>query len=149
MQGNISNIRFRFLSSISSLIMLICLILTPSCTQPGGHIGPYFGTWQLMEVQHDGVPDQTYTWPLMLSFQGDLFDMAQADGPEIIGYWEERNGELTLDGAHNYGTFPAVTGFPSTGIVTLKIESMTGKHMILSRIGDEGAESTFYFKKII
>lgn len=150
MQGKFSNIVYTSVGKAFLMLVMLFISMTfQSCTQPGGYIGSYFGTWQLMELQKDGVADQNYNWPLMLSFQSDLFDMAQADGPEIIGYWEESDSHLILDGSHNSGIFPAVTGFPPSGIVTLKIESMSGKHMTLSRIDEDGMVWTYLFKKII
>lgn len=86
--------------TIAALIVATAL-LTCSCTRNNSDIGPYFGTWALVEASGAySVPGsdrevflqfQSHTVCLRIVFtQTHSYDA-------VFGNWDEKNGTLTLD----------------------------------------------------
>ncbi len=96
------------------VLTLPLMFLLNSCTRNNGDIGPWFGMWQLMEIQTDGVPDADYKQNIFWSFQNDVFSMNwQGVNPgeliriQVWGTWSEHDGVLALDFTHSEDKFPA------------------------------------------
>lgn len=159
---NIIN-KYPALQKLISALFLPAILLFQGCTRNNGDIGPWFGTWQLMEIQTDGVPDEDYRSNIFWSFQNDVFSMNwQGLEPgeliriQVWGTWSEHDDILKLDFTHSEDRFPSddsgsgfniykpyqQTHLPYGKVSDLKIVSMKGADMKLTYRPDE--EETVY-----
>lgn len=143
----------QFIRHIATVLTLgVIAMLLNSCTQPGGNIGVYFGSWVLESITIDGEDAPDYTIPVCLSFQSNIFDMAMIDYPELVGVWEETDGYLTLTAEKEWQPeeihhYPPVMGWGDYGTVTLLILRKSDKHLDLHWTDPEGRVWKYYFKK--
>ncbi len=142
----------------TTLTLTLSLILSTfllGCTQPGGNIGHYFGSWILETIDIDGERLDAYDVnadnanPVFMSFQSSLFNMGLADGKEIYGRWETTDSTLRLQGDPSEGEFPAIMGFGNESDIVFKILSQDSKRLILQRTDGSGRIWTYEFKKVI
>lgn len=149
---------------IVSLAVAVFSLLFPSCTQPDGNIGDWFGSWHLEEMLIDGELDQEYAdygennrMQVMVSFQGNIFNMAILNGDEIYGTWSYAGEILTLIANYNSGSghnspyfdpFPKVLRFPAdVEQVEITVTSITSRKMQWQLINQNGNLITYNFRK--
>lgn len=132
--------------------LCICLLLT-GCTQPDGHIGKWFGSWYLEEMLINGETDEEYAAnkeedirQVLVSFQGNIFNMGYLNGSAIYGTWSYAGEILTLIANYNAGSgyvspyfdpFPIVLHFPGdveqVEITVTEIESRTMQWQLIDQ----------------
>jgi hypothetical protein len=126
---------------------LICLASLCSCTQVGGHIGPWFGQWNITAIDIDGKPDTDYTGNLYMSFQADIVRLSG-----IIGTWtvDDDNATLTLHFATdaNSATPPSALHLPS-GYSSLSVLQLSQGDITLRYVTptEPPVSYTYYLKK--
>ncbi|MCM1152333.1 MAG: hypothetical protein NC328_01600 [Muribaculum sp.] len=144
---------FQWLISLAIIIATAMTVFPlSSCTQVDGNIGPWFGTWVVDRIDVDGAQDTSYKGEVLISFQGELFDTSEVDGPELYGKWSESDGLLHLDGSFNAGslkTWPAPLNFGTDMKVTLKILEEPGKKMKWSMLCADGKQRDYYLRKLL
>lgn len=154
------------MKKLFSIVAILVMLLSASCTQNDGRIGPIFGTWHLESITcSDGsaLPDSVCEPGNMAwMFQNDVICMRDfgAVGGVYVDYWGsfrlcERNGErrLILDYTHSdaensggtgiYG-LPDSIGLPSApATFAMRIMHLDGSRMVLC--GPEDADATLFF----
>ncbi len=140
--------------AVKSLAAILLLMLS-GCTQPGGNIGDYFGTWVIDTIEIDGENDAEYTRPVMISFQSSIFVIAMADAAELYGTWEETDSHLNLDGhrvldgEHDNAVYPPILGWGESGPVSLLILEKSSKRLTLQWQSPDHRIYTYYLRKAI
>ena len=114
-------------------IIFMTTVLLSGCTQPEGNIGHWFGSWYLQEILIGGEIDKDYEGYLaddktldrldvLVSFQGNVFNMGYLNGNTIYGTWSYAGETLTLIASYNAGggyedsrfnPYPKVLYFPA------------------------------------
>lgn len=131
------------------------------CTKFEGDIGPWFGSWHLERLDVNGEEDTAYTSnqsrQVMVSFQGDVFNMAYLNGSEIYGSWSYAGEILTLEAGYNAGSghissgfdpYPVVLRFPAdVDQVEVTVVKITGDIMEWQLIDVEGDLLTYFWRK--
>lgn len=141
--------------NLSKFLLACIVVIVPalcSCTRNNGDIGPWFGMWQLLEVQTNGVADADYEGNIFWAFQNNVFQMIlRSTEPGDLtrdqrwGTWQESDGMLILDFNHYEDLYPEgyVDGyniyvpFPQTHLPygeasRLNIVKMKGSDMVLT-----------------
>lgn len=157
--------KYKSLQKLVIALFLPCLFLIQGCTRNNGDIGPWFGMWQLMEIQTDGVPDEDYRSNIFWSFQNDVFSMnwrglqpGELIRIQVWGTWSEHDDILSLDFTHSEDRFPpngSGSGFniyrpyqqthlPEGKVSDLRIVSMKGADMMLT-YQPEGEETVYTY----
>lgn len=149
---------------LKSLLSIIIIAISTSCTQPEGHIGDWFGSWHLEEMLINGEIDQEYAdyqkedrWQVMVSFHGNIFNMAYLNGSEIYGTWNYAGEILTLIANYNTGSgyqspdfnpYPTILHFPAdVEQVEITVTSIGSKTMQWQLIDQNGKLITYNFRK--
>lgn len=129
--------------------ILILMLSFSACTQPGGRIGVYFGSWILQEIKVDDIVDSNYKdqRPIILSFQSNIFNMAPADAKEIYGLWEEKGNYLILDGTHHAGVFPPYLKWGDEALVEMLILKKKHNRLVLQWTSPSGTIYQYDYKK--
>lgn len=137
--------------SLSSLL-IIFITLFCSCTRLGGVIGPYFGNWDLYEIEVDGVPLEGYSEGVMFNFQSELFNIGSVGTLGMFGLWEEHDGLLELRGDKHAGgaeRYPTVLGWGNETEITLRILEKNSSTLRLAWDAPDGRVYTYRLRKII
>jgi hypothetical protein len=140
----------------SSLVLGFLMLLGSvcvSCTRNNGDIGPWFGEWQILNIQTNGVDDSDYHQNVFWCFQNDLISMnwrayepAKLTRVQRWGSWSEDDGYLVLNFTYYDDEYPKSAGeagegiyvpYPLThlryGVISrLKIVSMKGSDLTLT-----------------
>ena len=153
---------------IYSVMSLMGLLMLGSCTQNDGHIGDWFGSWYLEEILINGKVDEEYEAykqedniyyhkEVMISFQGNVFNMAYLQGREIYGTWSYAGEILTLIASYGSGSgydsqffnpYPIVLHFPADEEqIEITVTSIGGKTMQWQYIDQNGRLLTYNFRK--
>lgn len=145
-------------------IVVLSVILLTQCTQPEGNIGKWFGSWYLEEMLINGSLDEEYAsnkeegkLQVLVSFQGNVFNMSYLNGAAIYGTWSYSGEILTLVASYNAGggydspdfnPYPVVLRFPE-GIEQMEItvSYLYSRSMRWQLIDQEGNLITYNFKK--
>lgn len=152
--------KFYFLA----LLLVSLAGVTSSCTQPNGDIGHWFGSWYLEEMLIDGQLDEEYAdnkengrLQIMVSFQGNIYNMGYLYGPEIYGTWNYAGEVLTLIASYNAGSgsghelfdpFPVSLHFPAdVEQVEITVTSIGSRTMQWQLIDQNGRLVTYNFRK--
>lgn len=137
---------------------IISLLLFSQCTQPGGYIGDWFGSWHLESIEINGETDEDYKGNLMVSFQGKIFDFGYLDSVEIYGTWSYAGEILTLIAGYDAGTgsnmnhlfnpFPTSMHFPAeVDQIEITVTHIGSKTMQWQYIDQNGQLITYNFRK--
>lgn len=146
---------------LANIFLFLLLVAAGSCTKYGGDIGPWFGSWHLEEILINGEPDESYASnqksQVMVSFQGDIFNMAYLNGSEIYGSWSYAGEVLTLEAGYNAGSghyssgfdpYPTVLYFPAdVSQVEITVTKINGKTMQWQLIDQSGRLITYNWRK--
>ncbi len=154
---------------VSSFFIFSAAMLFQGCTRNNGDIGPWFGMWQLMTVETDGVPDAGYESNIFWNFQNDVFSMnwrgtgaVELPRVQVWGTWKEAGDDLILDFSHSDDRYPLFgehsgvniyapyiqTHLPYGEASALRIVKMKGSDLILTYEPDEaGVVYTYILKK--
>lgn len=151
---------------IPFITLILCTIfLSTSCTRPEGDIGDWFGSWYLEEMLINGEPDEEYMddkaseekMQVMVSFQGNIFNMGYLNGNHIYGVWSYAGEILTLNASYHAGggyqderfdPFPKVLHLPG-GVeqVEITVTTISNRTMQWQYIDQNGDLITYNFKK--
>lgn len=141
------------------LLIGVFSIMLSGCTQHDGYIGKWFGSWHLEEIIIDGQEDTSYSdnsrRQVMVSFQGQIFNMAYVEGSEIYGSWSYEGETLTLitqleeaPSSASFNPYPVVLFFPAdVEQVEITVTSLESRTMQWQRIDPNGRLVTYNFKK--
>lgn len=146
------------------MLAVVMMPLLTGCTQPNGYIGNWFGSWYLEEILIDGEPDPEYgisisseTKPIMVSFQGKVFNMAYIDAFEIYGSWVYAGETLTLNASYDNGSgsgasyftpFPVAMHFPKgVDVIEVTVTKLEKRVMQWQYVDPEGQLLTYNFTK--
>lgn len=153
------------LRPIAPLCILAMAFILGGCTQPDGYIGKWFGSWLVTDIYIDGEIDREYAdnqanndhHQVMVSFEGQIFDMAYLNGREIYGSWEYAGETLTLDasyqagngaGAPYFNPFPEAMHFaPGVEIIQVKVTRLESRTMQWQYAAPDGKLYTYNFQK--
>lgn len=156
-----------FKALLPAFLLLIAGVFS-GCTRNNGDVGPWFGMWQLLTVETDGVPDKDYQGNIFWNFQNDVFSMnwrstgaAELTRIQVWGTWSERDNNLYLDFTHSEDRYPASgtgdgfniyrpyeqTHLPYGEVSALKIVKMKGSDMVLTYEPDAGEVVYTYILK--
>ncbi len=145
------------------LIIITTVVLAffmADCTHNNGDIGPYFGTWKLLDIEADGSTVPEYEGDIFWQFQSDVFCMREVlpnhDTDVRWGSWEEIDGNILIlnfshyDDSHEPGSTMyspiSVTGLEAT-VNRLEIVSLSGSKMTLIYQSPDGTEYCYRLKK--
>lgn len=148
---------------IVAALAAIMTVVSAGCSDNGGDIGLWGGTWHLVRIEIDGTVDESYAGNVFWKFQADVVDMVETDDEmherqDHYGTWHvSADGRaLTLDFSHSSDRFPAgseeyvppsVTGL-NAGLTVLDVERLTGREMVVKQTDAESdTERTFVLKK--
>lgn len=143
---------------LSFLLPVVCGVLLNGCSQNGGHIGDYFGTWVISEITVDNEPLPDYSGHLVIAFQSDIFLLANDDTQQkMYGIWKEEGSELILHGAeetmpkNSQGEpfFTRPSGFGPGLIVNLHIVSKSNENMEWTWTNDEGRHYRYKLRHLM
>lgn len=151
-----------------STIFVFIAMMTGGCVQHDGYIGNWFGSWYLEEMLINGDVDQAYEEAInrepvssrraiMVSFQGNIFNMAYINGSEIYGTWSYAGEILTLVANYNAGggsvspyfnPYPIELHFPADEAqLEITVTEINGKTMQWQYIDQNGNLITYNFRK--
>ncbi|MCM1505013.1 MAG: lipocalin-like domain-containing protein [Muribaculum sp.] len=141
-------------------IIAITAIFTIGCTHNNGDIGPYFGTWKLLDIEVDGLPLEEYKENIFWQFQSDVFCMRGVlphhDTDVRWGSWEEASDDILIlnfshhDDSHETGS-TMYSPLPLTGLEAtvnrLDILYVSNSKMTLTYRTSKGAVYCYRLKK--
>ena len=142
------------------IVAVIFCFLFNSCSDPDHTDSVLLGSWHLETIMLNGETDISYmdNPEIMVSFQGNIFNMAYMERAEIYGSWSYAGEILTLIANYKAGSganigylfnpFPVAMKFPA-GIEQLEITvtAIEGGKMQWQYINDEGDLLTYNFRK--
>ncbi|MDO4510612.1 MAG: lipocalin-like domain-containing protein [Bacteroidales bacterium] len=142
---------------ISKIFTLLCLLLASvalcGCTQNGGNIGIWFGTWHFQEITADGTvvtdPDGK---EFFVQFQGKIVKLTMEDN--VHSPYNATYGNWAEDDDRMQWTFPdpkqplmPVPGITAANKFTILHRSAT--HVTLKQVSEAGVTYTYTLKKVI
>lgn len=144
------------------MLSAVLLIIISGCTRNNGDIGSWFGRWQVMEIQADGVSENDFRQQYFWEFQNNIIHMIWV-GPEgydhdiyeCFGTWKELDGNAMQmdfshsddDGTQDYRPF-GIFHFPDDAPFTLTIASQSGNDCNMKYTDpDSGIEYTYILRK--
>lgn len=156
-----------YFKSFKSLAVYAMLILSVNlfccCTRNNGDIGPWFGSWQLTEIEIDGAKVSSYGENIFWAFQNDVFSMKYVypndPGHSVDdrwGTWEESGDAIKLNFTHSDDSYaPGTgiyaplkeTGIPANEVSTLVIIKKPGTKAVLSYTDSAGKIYTYHLIK--
>lgn len=145
-----------------TLLSTLALFFLTGCTRNNGDIGHWFGHWQVMDILHDGKPQEGYAQQYFWEFQNNIIGMVwvapggyDRDTYVCYGTWEELSeNTMQMDFTHSddkdtpyYKPFSAMH-FPSDRPFTLTITSQSGNNCTMKYTDDvSGVEYTYILRK--
>lgn len=101
------------ISIVFAFITALMLPLYTGCMQWDDTDGPFFGSWHLQTIDIDGQPDQTYNSnpEIMISFAGQVFNLAYMERAEMYGTWVYGGEVLELNATYKAGNQATDTRF--------------------------------------
>lgn len=153
------------MNKVLYIFALAAAFLFMGCTRPEGNIGDWFGSWYLEEMLIDGSIDEEYAEDkasveenqVMISFQGNVFNLGYLNGNHIYGTWSYAGEILILVASYNAGggyqdpkfdPFPKVMHFPSNEEqIEITVTKITSKIMQWQYIDQNGRLITYNFRK--
>lgn len=148
----------RYIYTILALVAIVC---TSSCTQNNGNIGDLFGSWVLEEVTIDGTPaDMAEDTPTVFSFQSNVVRVTYYDDEyyhfNYLGTWTRSDNTLDFNFTHHSNqTEPGEEHYSAptwldfeTGVVThTTIVRLNSGHLDFTRISADGTTYLYKFVK--
>lgn len=142
------------------ILLLALSLLTMSCSQNNGHIGPIYGAWSLTEMKADGQPLTIEGEGTVFSFQSEVIQITlhqnvHGDYIKIFGNFSLDGTTLTLkfapgvsgDEGYQY-TAPSWLYFPEDGKpIDFHIAELGARQLIIDRTSAEGKKFEYIFKK--
>ena len=146
-------------NAVCCLLAIFCFGFN-SCTDPDHTDSVLLGSWHLETIMINGETDTSYNDnpEIMVSIQGNIFNMSYMERAEIYGSWSYAGEILTLIANYKAGSganidylfnpFPVAMKFPA-GMEQLEITvtEIKGGKMQWQYINDEGDLLTYNFKQ--
>ena len=138
----------------SVIIVLWLLLGAVGCTQNDGHIGDWFGMWQVERIDIDGEKSGDYAGNVILKFQGSVMESCVLQPyHEQVSYFANCRIEpdaLIVD-AGSHPVWPAGYApelhIPQAGEMRLEIV-MHGNGRAVLRRENSGTTYEYYLKKL-
>lgn len=144
------------------IITFLVTVLLSGCTTNNGDIGPWYGSWQLYQIEIDNIPDNNYSANVFWAFQSSIIKMTVLNSKhqtdEYWGTWNESDGVLTLKythsnaetpPGHNEYSFPPNIYLPSNGTVQLRIIEQKSNRLSLEYTKTDGIKVLYRLQKQI
>lgn len=135
------------------IVLFVASIATSSCTQNGGDIGIWFGTWIVKSVSIDGVmlPQSTSTY-FSVQFQGQIVRVTQVD--ERHEPYNCTYGNWTEDANQMQWFFPDEKQpmMPLPGMTRVNKFTITQKNseaVVLQQVSDSGVTYVYLLEKLV
>ncbi|MBD5182618.1 MAG: lipocalin family protein [Bacteroidales bacterium] len=143
-----------------AITFIILCVLTLSCSQNNGHIGPIFGSWSLIEMTSGGHALEIAGNGTVFGFQDEVVQITHilnsyGDFTKNFGNFKIEGTILTLqfeaglsgDEGYQY-TAPYWMHFPEDGTpIRLDIKEIGAKTMIWEYVATNGITYNYKFKK--
>lgn len=135
------------------IVLFVASIATSSCTQNGGDIGIWFGTWIVKSVSIDGVvqPQSTSTY-FSVQFQGQIVRVTQVD--ERHEPYNCTYGNWTEDANQMQWLFPDKKQpmMPLPGMTRVNKFTITQKNseaVVLQQVSESGVTYVYLLEKLV
>lgn len=135
------------------IVMAAAIISMTSCTHNNGDIGPWFGLWHIEQVEKDGAVINEYTGTNFFAFQTSVFQLRYTDDlqteEQTTGMWEDLGQEIKVTFPDQKLVWSHFYGIDMTegAVNTFKVESITGKDMVLMLASSDGHNYRYTLKK--
>jgi len=135
------------------MIMVAAIVSMTSCTHNNGDIGPWFGLWHIESVQKDGAAINGYNGTNFFAFQTSVFQLRYTDDyqteQQTTGMWQDLGNEITVTFPDQIIIWTQFYGIDMTkdAVNRFKVESITGKDMVLTLASSDGHNYRYILKK--